>query len=469
MASDELCWLSATDLATLIRRRKVSPVEVIDAVLDRIGRLNPQINAYVTVTGEEARRAARAAERALGRRRATLGPLHGVPFSVKDLVFTKGVRTTFGTRLFADHVPTEDAPMVARLKGAGAIMVGKTNTPTLGWLGATHNLLFGATRNPWRTDRTPGGSSGGASAAVAAGLAPIAVGTDGGGSIRIPASFAGIFGHKPSYGRIPTYPASAAWSVSHIGPMTRTVADAALVMQVCVGPDERDQYSLARDGADYVRAIRGGIKGLRVAYAEDLGNLTALDPEVRQAVARAARAFRELGCRVETVAPRWPSPAECWYEIFCGGLATRLLPYRDRRDDIEPGLQTIIDTTAAGPPSRYVQAWFDRLAWWQHPRAFFERYDLLLTPTVACAAFGLGLDYPAEIAGKAVKPYGWIPYTYPFNLTGQPAASVPCGFTRDGLPIGLQVVGRRFDDATVLRAAAAFERVRPWTNARPGL
>jgi aspartyl-tRNA(Asn)/glutamyl-tRNA(Gln) amidotransferase subunit A len=469
MASEELCWLSATELASLIRRRKVSPVEVVDGVLDRIARLNPQLNAYVTVTGEEARRAARAAERALGRRRPTLGPLHGVPFSVKDLVVTKGVRTTFGTPLFADNIPTEDAPMVARLKAAGAIMVGKTNTPTLGWLGATHNLLFGATRNPWGLDRTPGGSSGGASAAVAGGLAPLAVGTDGGGSIRIPASFAGIFGHKPSYGRIPIYPASAAWSLSHIGPMTRTVADAALVMQVCTGPDERDPYSLPRDGVDYVRAIRGGVKGLRVAYAEDLGNLIAVDPEVRQAAARAARAFRELGCRVEVVAPRWPSPADCWFEIFCGGIATRLLPYRDRKDDIEPGLLAIIGATAANAPSRFVQAWFDRLAWWQHPRAFFERYDLLLTPTVACPPFALGLDHPGEIAGKTVASYGWLPYTYPFNLTGQPAASVPCGFTRDGLPIGLQIVGRRFDDALVLRAAAAFERARPWANARPGL
>jgi Asp-tRNA(Asn)/Glu-tRNA(Gln) amidotransferase A subunit family amidase len=469
MASDELCWLSATDLAAQIRRRKISPVEVVDAVLDRIERLNGHLNAYVTVTADEARRAARAAERALGRRRATVGPLHGVPFSVKDLVVTKGVRTTFGTRLFADNVPTEDAPMVARLKAAGAIMVGKTNTPTFGWIGATHNLLFGTTRNPWRRDRTPGGSSGGASAAVAAGLAPIAVGTDGGGSIRIPASFAGIFGHKPSYGRIPIQPGSAVWSVSHVGPMTRTVADAALAMQVCAGPDERDPYSLPRDGVGYVRAVRNGVKGLRVAYAEDLGNLVAVDVEVREAAARAARGFRELGCRVEVVAPRWPAPGECWFEIFTGGIATRLLPYLDRKEDLEPGLREIIAATAANPPSRYVQAWFDRLAWWQHPRAFFERYDLLLTPTVACPPFALGLDGPGEVAGKAVTSYGWIPYTYPFNLTGQPAASVPCGFTRDGLPIGLQIVGRRFDDATVLRAAAAFERARPWANARPGL
>jgi aspartyl-tRNA(Asn)/glutamyl-tRNA(Gln) amidotransferase subunit A len=469
MASDELCWLPATDVATLIRRRKVSPVEMVDAVLERIERLNPQLNAYVTVTGDQARRAAKLAEAAAGRRRAALGPLHGVPFSVKDLVITKGVRTTFGTPLYADNVPTEDAPMVARLKAAGAIMVGKTNTPALGWLGATHNMVFGETRNPWRLDRTPGGSSGGASAAVAAGLAPIAIGTDGGGSIRIPAAFAGIFGHKPSYGRIPAYPLSTVWSVSHIGPMTRTVADAALVMQVCAGPDERDPYSLPAGATNYVRTIRDGVKGLRIAYAEDLGNLTALDPEVRRATGRAARAFRELGCRVDAVAPRWPSPAECWYDIFCGGIAVRLLPFRDRRDEIEPGLLRIMDTAAAKPPSRYVQAWMERLAWWQHPRALFERYDLLLTPTVACPPFGLGLDHPADVAGTPVVPYGWLPYTYPFNLTGQPAASVPCGFTHDGMPTGLQIVGRRFDDATVLRAAAAFERAQPWANARPAM
>src|SRR5437588_7393582 len=245
MASDErtaeLHWQSATTLAQQIKRKKVSPVEVVDALLARIDKLNPTLNAYVTLTAETARREARAAERALIRRGATLGPLHGVPFSVKDLVITKGVRTTFGTPLLRDNVPTEDAPIVARMTAAGGIMLGKTNTPTFGWIGATHNLVFGTTRNPWDLEKTPGGSSGGASAAVAAGLAPLAVGTDGGGSIRIPAACTGIFGHKPSYGRIPLYPASGAWSLSHVGPMTRTVADAALMMNVCAGPDERDQ------------------------------------------------------------------------------------------------------------------------------------------------------------------------------------------------------------------------------------
>jgi len=442
---------------------------VLDAVLDRIERLNPKLNAFVTLTGAQARREAKAAERAVSKKGARLGPLHGVPFSVKDLVITKGVRTTFGTPLYRDNVPSEDAPMVERLKAAGAIMLGKTNTPTFGWIGATHNLLFGPTRNPWNLGRTPGGSSGGASAAAAAGLGPLHVGTDGGGSIRIPASFAGIYGLKASFGRIPAYPPSGAWSLSHIGPMTRTVADAALMLQVAAGPDERDQTSLPAAPVDYVKALAGGVKGLRVAWSADLGFADVVDPEVRDLCAKGASAFREVGCRVEAVDPGWPSPLDCWSQLFGGGIATRLAPYLDRKSEIDPGLYRIIETTLKNPPTKYVQAWFDRLAWWEHPRRLFEKYDLLLTPTIACPPFAIGLDNPTEIAGKSVPPYAWIPFTFPFNMTGQPAASVPCGFTKDGLPVGLQIVGRRFDDATVLRASAAFERVRPWARHRPPL
>ncbi|PYN58707.1 MAG: amidase [Candidatus Rokuibacteriota bacterium] len=469
MSDERLCWTPATELAALIRKKKVSPVEVLDAVLDRIERLNPKLNAFVTLTDEPARREAKAAERALSKKGARLGPLHGVPFSVKDLVITKGVRTTFGTPLYRDNVPSEDAPMVERLKAAGAIMLGKTNTPTFGWIGATHNLLFGPTRNPWNLGRTPGGSSGGASAAAAAGLGPLHVGTDGGGSIRIPASFAGIYGLKASFGRIPAYPPSGAWSLSHIGPMTRTVADAALMLQVAAGPDERDQTSLPAAPVDYVKALAGGVKGLRVAWSADLGFADVVDPEVRDLCAKGASAFREVGCRVEAVDPGWPSPLDCWSQLFGGGIATRLAPYLDRKSEIDPGLYRIIETTLKNPPTTYVQAWFDRLAWWEHPRRLFEKYDLLLTPTIACPPFAIGLDNPTEIAGKPVPPYAWIPFTFPFNMTGQPAASVPCGFTKDGLPVGLQIVGRRFDDATVLRASAAFERVRPWARHRPPL
>src|SRR6266850_5279654 len=243
MNDTDLCWMSAADLAAAIAKKKLSPVEVVDATLARIEKLK-ELNAYVTLDAEGARKAAKAAERAVGRRGVKLGALHGVPFSVKDLIITKGIRTTFGTPLYRDNVPAEDAPSVARLKEAGAILLGKTNTPTFGWVGVTDNLLFGPTRNPWSRAHTPGGSSGGASAAVAAGLAPLHIGTDGGGSIRIPASFAGIFGFKASYGRIPVYPPSGSWNVSHVGPLTRTVRDAALMMSVCAGPDERDQYSL---------------------------------------------------------------------------------------------------------------------------------------------------------------------------------------------------------------------------------
>src|SRR5512132_1959301 len=262
MAPDELCWMPASEMAAAIRRKKVSPVEVMKEVLARIDRLNPTLNAFVTLTAEQALRDARAAERALGKKGAKLGLLHGVPFSTKDLVLTKGIRTTFGTRLYADNVPTETAPMVERMLAAGAIQLGKTNTPTFGWIGATHNLLFGVTRNPWNLDRTPGGSSGGASAAVAAGMGPLAIGTDGGGSIRIPASLAGIYGIKPTYGLVPIYPFSAAWGLSHVGPMTRTVADAALMLNACAGPDARDPFSLPGPRVDYVEALRGGVQGL---------------------------------------------------------------------------------------------------------------------------------------------------------------------------------------------------------------
>ncbi|HEU5188963.1 MAG TPA: amidase [Methylomirabilota bacterium] len=469
MANDELCWMSAAALAAAIKRKKLSPVEVTRAVLDRIERVNPRLNAYVTITDDQALRDARAAERAVGKKGARLGPLHGVPFSTKDLVITKGVRTTFGTRFYADNVPTEDAPMVARMKAAGGIQLGKTNTPTFGWIGATHNLVFGVTRNPWNTDRTPGGSSGGASAAVAAGLGPVAIGTDGGGSIRIPASFTGIFGHKASYGRIPVYPPSGAWSLSHIGPMTRTVEDAALMMNACAGPDERDQYSLPAAGTDYVKALKGSLKGLRIGWSPDLGFARVVDPEVEATCAKAARRFRDLGAKVDEARLGWPSPKAAWEAVFCGGIATRMAPYLDRPNDIDPGLLPIIQDAVKWPASRYVQAWFDRLTWYDHVRRYFDTHDLLLTPTIATPPFKVGLDNPPDIAGRPVEAYDWIPFTYPFNLTGNPAASVPCGFTKDGLPIGLQIVGRRFDDVTVLRAAAGFEKLAPWADRKPAI
>jgi aspartyl-tRNA(Asn)/glutamyl-tRNA(Gln) amidotransferase subunit A len=451
MSNSDLCWMSASDLAAAIAKKKVSPVEVVDAVFSRIDTLK-QLNAYVTLDADRARQSAKAAERAVMGRGAKLGPLHGVPFSVKDLIITKDVRTTFGTPIYRDNVPTEDAPSVERLRAAGAIMLGKTNTPTLGWVGVTDNLVFGVTRNPWSL-----------------GLGPLALGTDGGGSIRKPAAWCGIYGLKASWGRIPVYPSSAAWSLSHTGPMTRTVKDAALMMNACAGPDERDQYSLPATKVDYVKALKGSLKGLRVAWSEKLGVAPAVDPEVSAATAKAARAFRELGCKVETAEPTWPSPYDCWRTIFLGGIGARLAPYLDRRDQIDPGLLPIVEEATKLPPTKYVQAWFDRLAWWQHARTFFERYDLLLTPTVACPPLPIGQFYPDEIGGVKVGREAGSAFTYIFNMTGQPAATVPCGFTKAGLPIGLQIVGRRYDDVTVLRASAAFEAAHPWASHRPAI
>jgi Asp-tRNA(Asn)/Glu-tRNA(Gln) amidotransferase A subunit family amidase len=438
----DLHWQPATTLARLIRQKKVSPVEVLAAVLDRIDKLNPKLNAFVTLTIDQARREARAAERALTKRSAKLGPLHGVPFSVKDLVITKGVRTTFGTPLYRDNVPTEDAPSCARLKAAGGIMLGKTNTPTMGWIGATHNLLFGITRNPWNLDRTPAARA----AAPRRRRRPARAAARRHRRRRLdpyPRLVHGIYGFKASYGRIPIHPVSGAWSLSHAGPMTRTVADAALMLNVCAGPDERDPVLLPAERVDYVQALRGSLKGLALAWTRR--------PRVRRlrgsrgggGLRARGRAFRDLGCRVEEVTPRWPSPFEAWSRSSAAASPRALAPYLDRRAEIDAGPAPIIDGTLRNAPTKYVQAWFDRLAWWQHPRAFFEKYDLLLTPTIACPPFKVGLDNPTEIAGPSRRALRVASRSRTrSNCTGQPAASVPAGFTANGLPVGLQIVGR---------------------------
>ncbi|RMF89984.1 MAG: amidase [Nitrospinota bacterium] len=469
MAAEELCYLSAIDLAEAIRTRKVSPVEVVDAVLDRIDRLNPRLNAYCTILHEPAREQAKAAEAAL-MKQEDLGPLHGVPVSIKDLTLTRGVRTTRGSKIYEHFIPDEDAPVVESLKAAGAIIIGKTNTPEFGWKGVTDNPLFGATRNPWNLDRTPGGSSGGAGAAVAAGLGPLALGTDGGGSIRIPSSFCGIFGLKPSFGRVPQYPAGWGEGLSHAGPMTRTVRDAALMLNVMARPDDRDRFSLPADGTDYLQALDTGIEGLRVAWSVNLG-YAVVDPEVEEITSEAVNAFSELGCQVEAVDPGFESPERIFSIFYLAGIAALLWrAVEEWGPHLDPGLLEVIEEGKKLTAIDVMEAVFQRQAFWETVRRFFLRYDLLVTPTVAVPPFALGLNDVEIIAGQEVSPLiGWIPFTYPFNLTGQPAANVPCGWTADGLPVGLQIVGRRYADVTVLRAAAAFESVRPWADKWPAL
>lgn len=469
MPHDEIGYLPATEMAAAIRARRLSPVEIAEALFARIDALDPQLNAYCTLTRDSALTRARAAEAAV-MSGAVLGPLHGVPMSIKDLVITRGVPTMRGSKIFADFVPDEDAPVVERLQAAGAIMLGKTTTPELGHKGMTDSLLNGITRNPWDTSRTPGGSSGGAAAAVAAGLGPLAVGTDAGGSIRIPASFSGIFGLKATFGRVPNYPPSAASAalLTHTGPMTRTVRDAALMLDVMAGPDPRDGYCLPADDTSYLQACEVGVAGLRVAWSPNLG-YAPLDDEVERVAASAARVFgEELGCSLDAADPGFENPLDIFTTLWVSGLGSYLQPYLPKwREQISPSLLRMIEPLARTSAETYCGAALRRTQLWDVTRKFFDRYDLLLTPTMPTTAFPAGEDAPAEIAGQPIRDFGYTPFTFPFNLTGQPAASVPCGFSADGLPIGLQIVGRRFEDATVLRAAAAFEAARPWAQVRP--
>jgi aspartyl-tRNA(Asn)/glutamyl-tRNA(Gln) amidotransferase subunit A len=465
MLDTDLCYMPAIDLAAAIRMKQVSPVEVVNAVLSRIEQLNPKLNAFCLVTADTARQAAQAAEHAV-MRGDTLGPLHGVPVSIKDLVITKGVRTMRGSKLYEHDVPTEDAPVVERLKAAGAIMLGKTTTPEFGFKGVTDSPVTGISRNPWNLDRTPGGSSGGAGAAVATGMGPLAIGTDGGGSIRIPSSFCGIYGLKPHVGRVPVYPASATGDLSHAGPMTRTVRDAALMLNAIAGADDRDRISLPTSHPDYLKALEGDIRGLRVAWSADLG-FAIVDPQVRQITAEAVKAFAGLGCHVEDTNPGFDHPGELFQHFFYVNIGAMLQDYPGYESQIDPQLLANIAEVKGISGQDYARSILRRGAIFEKIRRLFATYDVLLCPTVAVPPFEVGIEGPTQIAGRSVDRRAWIAMTPLFNLTGQPAATVPCGFTSDGLPIGLQIVGRRFDEATVLRASAAFEAVRPWANKRP--
>lgn len=462
-----IAFMSATTMAKKIRAKELSPVEIVVALLERIEAAGPTLNAFCTLTADSALEAAKKAEAAV-MKGEPLGPLHGVPFSVKDLVYTQGVRTMRGSKIYEDYFPSEDAPLVARLKQAGAIMLGKTCTPEFGHKGITDCLVSGVTRNPWDTDKTPGGSSGGAGAQVAAGLGPLAVGTDGGGSIRIPSSFCGVFGLKPTHGRVPVWPGSALNMLSCAGPMTRTVADAALMLSVMAGPHEADPLSLEGAPADYPGRLGDGVKGLRVALSMNLGYVPYVDPQVVETTAAAARVFEELGAEVDEVAPGFEDVGAIfgvfWLSGMAGVLEKDLPKWRDRMD---PGLVLMVEAGLKLRAADVTQAHMRRTDFQDRVRRFFERYDLLLTPTMPILPFKAGVLVKEALEGVPLDYRNWSPLTSPFNLSLSPAASVPAGFSKEGLPIGLQIVGRRFADLTVLQASAAFESARPWADRTP--
>jgi aspartyl-tRNA(Asn)/glutamyl-tRNA(Gln) amidotransferase subunit A len=449
--------LSAVRLRELYRAGELSPVEVTRALLDRIEERNDALNAYITVTPEIALRQAGAAERAY-RAGESGAPLLGVPVSIKDLTWTRGVRTTFGSLVTAEFVPDQDAPVVERLGAAGAVMLGKTNVPEQGWKGETTNRLIGSTHNPWQHGATAGGSSGGAAAAVAAGLGPLAQGSDGAGSIRIPSGFCGVVGLKPTFGTVPIWPPSGTDTLSHVGPITRTAADAALMLSAMAGPDARDLHSLGRPVLDYLTGLGDGLDGIRVAWSPDLGYVD-VDPEVARLTADAALSLAGAGAEVRDLGPAFPDP---WPVIHVLWAASEAAEYPDGIETIrgllDPGRIAVIEAGFGLRPGEVAAAALHRHTHYRAVEALFVSADLLAMPTLPVPAFPAGQDSPLR-HGRQTSYLGWTGFTYPFNLSGHPAATVPCGLTAGGLPVGLQLVGRWHQDALVLRAPAAFEQL----------
>lgn len=469
----DLAFTPAYRLRELIAGKQVSPVELTKLCLRRIEALDPRLNAFLTITADQAMQRAKAAEEAVAQG-DDLGPLHGIPISIKDLIPTKGIRTTRGSLIYETSVPDKDELVVERIRQAGAVIVGKTNTPEFGQLGTCENRLGDACRNPWNTERTSGGSSGGAAASVASGITSVALGNDGGGSVRIPASFCGIYGIKPTQGRVPRRSVGlASWHpvrFSQEGPLTRTVRDAAILLQVISGPHpEGDPHSLQEKPSDFTSGLDKGVKGLRIAWSADLGS-APVDPEVRQATEDAVRVFEEMGANVEAPALHVNMDELTqgfmaqFYASVAANMSKELGEYGDLltdyvRRNIREGLELPASECYLG------LARIERFR--AQMRDLFSRYDLLITPTLAVPAFPIGQN-PDTIDGRSVDPrIGFHAFTYPFNVSGNPAASVPCGFSADGLPIGLQIVGRSGDEVTVLRASATFEEARPWTDKRP--
>jgi len=456
----DLADCSATELLQLYRSRQASPVEATRAVLARIDQLNPKLNAFCHLAPDEALASAQASE-ARWREGRPMGVLDGVPTSIKDLILTKGWPTLRGSRTIDPKQAWDvDAPATARLREAGAVLLGKTTTPEFGCKGETNSPLTGISRNPWDPSKTPGGSSGGTAAAVAAGMGPLSVGTDGAGSVRIPAAFCGNFGLKPSFGRVPAYPLSPMGTVAHLGPHTMSVRDAALMMNVLKLPDARDWTSLPPDDSDYLARLDDGIRGLKVAYSPALGFAKNIHAEVAAAVQAAVQQLHNAGAIVEQVDPGIDDPLPITIGLwFAGAWAIWNTLNAEQQALADPDF-----ASEAEQGSKYGVLELQRLtlargALGAHMRQFMQRYDLLVTPAVAVPAF------EARPAGSvpltAQNMLGWTPFSYPFNLTQQPACTIPCGLTQAGLPIGLQFVGPMFGDALVLRAARAYERLRP--------
>lgn len=468
---DELAWMSATEMAPAIAGGALSPVEVAEAVLARIASVDPGIGAVVWHDPEQVRRDAEALEDEL-RRDGPRGALHGVPYVIKDLDDVEGVPTSYGLPMLRDEIAARSSVVAGRMAAAGGLFVGKSNTPEMGYQGVTRCHAHGRTVNPWRAGHTAGGSSGGSAAAVAAGMVPLADGSDGAGSIRIPASFCGVVGFKPSFGRVPVE-YGFDQTIVHHGPLARTVDDAALMFSVTEGHHPRDPRSIGASAIDPVADLRAGVEGLRVGWAPALPGFT-VDDEVARAVEQAVQVFSTgLGCSVERFVARWDDPVPAmWvhWQAFYGQFAP-LLPEQGLDDQVDDELLELIHSGAALSAAELHQASALRMLMWDQVVELFEDHDLLVVPTMPCTAFPDDLDHPAALEGRSLREriLGWL-MTCTFNMAaGCPVVSLPCGLDRDGLPIGVSIVGRPWDDIGVLRAATSFERAGPWRDLHPPL
>jgi aspartyl-tRNA(Asn)/glutamyl-tRNA(Gln) amidotransferase subunit A len=452
--------MTAAELSAAYASKALSPVEVAETLLGRIEALDSEINSFCLIDASTTLKMAEASEERW-MAGEPLSPVDGVPVAIKDLLVTKDWATRRGSLTVDPKGPwTEDAPSVARLREAGTVFIGKTTTPEFGWKGSTDSPLTGITRNPWNKAMTPGGSSGGSSAAVAARLAPLSLGTDGGGSIRIPASFSGIYGLKPSFGRVPAYPLSPFGTVAHVGPMTRTVRDSALMMNVIAKPDPRDWFNVPGEDADYTTRLGESMKGKRIAFSPRLGCANKVLPEIETLVAAAVKRFEAMGAHVELVDPPFGDLSDVFQTIWWSGAGYVL---GDQPEEVkkllDPGLRKMAEEGVKMSKKDFMDANAARGTLGSKLRVFMENYDFILTPSVATTAFEVGKLAPQGDNDRAW--IDWTPFSYPFNLTQQPAASINCGFSSDGLPVGLQIVGKMFDDAGVLAASAAYEAADP--------
>ncbi len=451
--------MTAAELRRRIVKKEISPVELTRRALVAAEATQGSLNAFFVLLPETALAAAKTAEDAIMRDQP-LGLLHGLPISVKDLIAVAGVPYASGSRAMAKNVAAVDAPAVQRARAAGAIIIGKTTTSEFGCKPVGDSPLTGITRNPWNLAKTPGGSSAGAAASVAAGITPFALGTDGGGSVRIPCSFTGLAGIKAHFGRVPVWPASATPTLAHVGTIGRNVRDAALLLMAVGGYDQRDPFSVSATMPDLLGACEAGVSDLRIAYSTTLGYARP-DPEIVQMVTSAARTFEDLGCTVELAEQVFDKdPADLWTAEFYAGVGTRLRPFLEQqRELLDPAVTEVLDAALAQDMRGYYEKVFERYVFRDNVRTFFETYDLLLSPVLPITSLDVGKNIPDHLSDRNLV--SWVYYTYPFNLTGQPAATVCAGIAGNGMPVGLQIVGRSLAEYDVVRAAAAYERTKP--------